>query len=225
MVIRLLLALSFLFVSPKAEAQAYSAPWVVLADSITTSPSNGADPRTLQWPIITQSRGVAFTPLGGPGAAIGGSALIDYGSTTLPDDITRACGYLYYCAGVIVQAGVNDWVRSVPWNAQAASYTRIMDWAQATGRKVLMIELIFDEVGDGGGSPNNAGNTLDAIRGNRYLMCAARPTVCIYVPRPANEFRERTAGYYISDGRHLTVAGRRAYATWIEGAAVAAGLF
>lgn len=219
-------ALVILLFAPPSTAQTYSKPWLVLPDSITTQ-AGAQDPRLLPWPIITQERGVVFNSLGGPGAAMGLSGAAHYNSTQLPLAMTRVCG-ANRCAGVIIQAGINDWGMSVPLAEQRASIDRVLDWAMGQNQKVLMLDIVYS-LGAENGTPapvNSIGLTLAQVRTQRYLACAnySRPAgLCTFALRPP-EFDTYNPAFY-TDGTHLSPAGWRAYATWVESAAGQAGLF
>lgn len=220
-----LLAFALLLAVPGAAAAQTpaNAPWIVIADSITTFP-HGGNPRDLPWPIITQERGVVFNSIGGPAAVMGATGMAGYNDNATTATMDRICGYFSYCSGVILQAGVNDFQNDITWAAHRASILRVLTWAQARNKRVLMLDLIYNRDAEQGAPTNDAGLTFTEIRNNRFLECYARGPVCVFAQRPAN-LSALTPGFYQTDGTHLTPAGRRAMATWVESAAAAAGLF
>lgn len=216
----ILAALAFFAFATPAAAQR----WIVAGDSIVTL-ATGGTPRDLQWSLITQERSVAFENIGSPGMTLGGPPLGGFNDPEIGETLDRMCGALSACTGLIVQVGVNDWAANVSMANINAGMDRFLNWASSRGKTVLMLDLIYYRDGELGAPVNAAGNTVSSIRLARALRCgAAGPSVCVFAGRPAN-FNVATAGYYQSDGTHLTPAGRRAYATWVESAASAAGLF
>lgn len=218
----LLFLLTLCFAAPAA-AQMPNAPWMALDDSIVTY-SVGGEPRDLPWPIITQERAVMISSFGGPGAAMGSARLGSFNTSAVPASLDRACGFYTFCSGAIIQAGTNDYILGTPWADQRTAILRVLDWADQRSKRVLMLDLIFNRDAEVGTPTNSAGLTFAQIRNARYLECTARAPRCVFALRPAN-LSVLTPGFYQPDGTHLTPAGRRAYATWVESAASAAGLF
>lgn len=212
--------LALCFTSP---ALAQSMPWIVIGDSIVSYPQGG-DPSDLPFSLIMEERDVAFPSIASPSAAMGSTGISGFNSTWTTDTLDHICGYLSYCAGVVIQAGVNDFQLNNSWTAQQTSIRRVLDWAQARNKRVLMLDLVYNRDAEQGAPTNGAGLTFAGIRNARFMECVARQPRCVFALRPAN-LNVLTSGFYQADGTHLTPAGRRAYATWVESAASAAGLF
>lgn len=200
----------------------HTQPWIVLADSITTYPTGGL-PTSLPWFAITQQREVSFVVVGAPASVMGSTLLNGFNHDSLTQDLDRNCGMFWYCSGVIIQAGANDWAVGMSWAQQQQAYIRVLDWAASRQKKVFMVDLIFHREAEAGG--NNAGGVSFAtMRSNRYLLCASRSSYCTFALRPSQLNADNPA-YYASDGIHLLPAGRSIYTNWLTGFAAQAGLF
>lgn len=217
----LLFVLAFAFFPLNAAAQ--NMPWIVIPDSITTVPDGGV-PTDLPWSLITQEREVVFDSIGGSGAAMGSTRLGSYNSSAIPTTMDRICGYFSQCEGVVLQAGVNDYFLATTWADHRTSILRVLDWADARNKRVLMLDLVYNRTAELGAPTNAAGLTFASIRNARFLECAARAPRCVFALRPAN-LNVLTPGFYQPDGTHLTPAGRRAYTDWVESVAAANSLF
>lgn len=211
-----------------APSSASALPWIVLGDSIISNPTDGV-PTDLPFMLLGQERGVEFRSLASPGAAMGLTTNLGFNGTWLTATLDRICGFYSYCDGVVIQAGVNDFNMNVPWADQQTSIRRVLDWAEARNKKVLMLDLIWMSAGELG-EPNQAGLTFAQLRNARFLECYARRPRCVFALRPS-AFNQQTPSYYYSAEvrtgmmTHLNPAGRRAYANWVAQAAAGAGLF
>lgn len=219
-----LAALAWLIVLP-ARAQTtppHTYPWIVLADSITTLPTGGT-PTSLPWALITQQRDVSFAVIGAPAAVMGSTLMNGFNHASLTQDLDRNCGMFWYCSGVVIQAGANDWIAGVSWAQQQQAYLRVLDWAASRQKKVFMVDLIYNRDAETGGA-NAGGVTFAQMRTNRQQLCAARASYCTFAARPASLSTDNPA-YFAADGVHLIPAGRSIYTNWLIGAASPAGLF
>lgn len=218
------LAVALLF-APSVSAQTtppHTYPWIVLADSITTLPIGGM-PTTLPWASITQERDVSFAVIGAPASVMGSTLMNGFNHASLTQDLDRNCGMFWYCSGVIIQAGTNDWIAGVSWAQQQQAYLRVLDWAASRQKKVFMVDLIYNRDAEAGGA-NAGGVTFAQMRTNRQQLCATRALYCTFASRPPDLSFDNPL-YYSQDGIHLIPTGRTAYRNWLVGVASRAGLF
>lgn len=217
------LALALVPLSAHAQAVPANAPWIVIGDSIVSFP-HGGTPNDLPFTIIGQNRNVAFPMIASPAAAIGSTGMSGFNSTWTTDTLDHICGYFWYCSGVVIQAGVNDFQLGNSWESQQTSIRRVLDWALLRNKRVLMLDMIYSRDAEVGSPTNAAGLTFAQIRNARFMECYARAPRCWFAARPP-EFSRLTPGYYQADGLHLTPTGRAAMPRWIEREAAAARFF
>lgn len=220
---KILIALAL--VALPSVAQAQTLPWFVIGDSIISYPTGGAS-NDLPINLIARERNMTIISLASPGAEMGDAN--GFNGTWLTSTLDHVCGTISYCAGVVVQAGVNDFVNDTTWAAQQTALVRVFNWATARGKKVLVLDLIYTSHETTGA--NGAGYTFEQLRIARNLECTSRPTICTFATRPASLNYANAPMYFSTEVAsgvylHLSPAGRRAYATWVEQAAAAAGLF
>lgn len=224
---RLITVLFFVLVSVASPAIAAPLPWVVLGDSFE---SNGgvANVTAAQVDIhlVERERNVQMRNISSAGAMMGAPWPNGYrGATYTYAILDHVCGAMSQCAGVLVQAGINDFsFPGVSWANVADSMNDVMVWARSRGKKVIVLDLAW------GGSletapANHMGYTFADYRLARAVTCALNPDVCYYFPRnPA--LNVYNPSYYVSaSDPHPTAAGHRARADWIKAGAAFAGLF
>jgi lysophospholipase L1-like esterase len=129
-----------------------------------------------------------------------------------------------------VQAGTNDFGRAVPWEDTVASLRRILSYANATGKKVLVLEPIWRANEN---TPNSLGHTLNTYRFMIASVCKDEyPKICHFAPRGKTIMGTKSGAAYfdsteISQGKqlHPNAMGHRKLADWIKSEAAAAKFF
>ena len=221
--ISLIAACFFIMVAPVAASQK---TYVVIGDSIMSFVGDG-EAKDHSITIVSIERNVMMKNISSPGITLGLHNAFGYNTATTPAILNQLSGAFSYVDGIIIQAGVNDFNGNVPWDDDASSLTAIINWAQAKGKKVLMLDLIWTWNEN---TPNAIGMTLYDYRVRRAILCGAKPDTCIFAARPAVFDAPSTTLFTASEtaaGKqlHPNVAGQRAMADWIESAAASAGLF
>lgn len=203
---------------------------LVVGDSIMSSVSDGNAQQMATY-LIQSERNVSIRNLSSPGAALGAKDLTGYNSSTFIAELSRIGGAwsAYNC--IIVQAGTNDYGRSIPWGDTVTGLIGILDHAKALGKKVLVLDPIWRSGED---TPNSIGNTLNTYRYFMFLVCADAKyqSMCHFAHRE-NTIMGTTSGasFYsaeeVSLGKqlHPNVAGHRYLADWIKAEAASAGYF
>lgn len=197
-------------------AHAATQQWIVLGDSYSTY-VDGGQARHLDWTLISNERDVVFRNLSAPGAEMGHSGY--FNNQGVIDQIDRICGWgSANCHGVIIQAGINDYQFGSSWQAYVDSIQRVINWAAAHGKPVIILDLLY--VGPEN-VPNVTGKTLGDYRTHRFFMGLNYGHVHFF-GRPAS-FNGSNPPLW-SNG-HPNIAGHRELANWIEAQASAAGFF
>jgi hypothetical protein len=202
---------------------------VVIGDSIMSQnvPQGVAKQHALA--IVTQERDVTFKNLSSPGTSLGNNDKTGFLPATTVSTLNQLGGYYGAVDSIIIQAGTNDFTRNVPWADSYNSTVQILNWAQANGKKVLVLDMIWRAGED---TPNALGNTLNTYRYFQLVACNAYPTTCYFGHRE-NSILGTSAGAANYDATevatgtqvHPNVAGHRILATWLELEAAAFGLF
>lgn len=202
---------------------------VVIGDSILAQgvPQGVAKQHALA--IITQERDVTFKNIASPGAALGINDKTGFLPASTVSTLNQLAGYWGAVDGIIIQAGTNDFGRNVPWADSYNSTVQILNWANANGKKVLILDPIWRAGED---TPNALGNTLNTYRYFQLVACNNYPAICRFGHRE-NSVLGTSAGAANYDSAevasgtqlHPNVNGHRILATWIEAEAAALGLF
>lgn len=212
--------------SVSAMASEAQKTYVVIGDSIMSLVGDGQS-KDHALTLVASERDVMFKNISSPGASLGGVPPFGFNSALVTSELTSLLGVLDYFDGIIVQAGVNDFSGNMPWSTNAESLNRILDYARAHNKKVLMLDLLWmwNEA-----NPNSTGWILLNYRIARSMVCASYPDVCVFAPRPAEFDRPSTTLFAAADvdaGKqlHPNVIGHRIYANWLASVAASAGLF
>jgi lysophospholipase L1-like esterase len=180
--------------------------------------------------ILQVETNVEIRDLSSPGAALGAK---DFSGFYRPDFVTQLnsiAGYFQYVNCIIVQAGTNDFGRSLPWQDSSNSLGEMLKWARANNKKVL---LLLPTWRANEGVPNKLGYTLDTYRYLLAITCVHYYNdVCTFAhPQDSGIGAATRQKYYqkneVSTGTelHLNEAGHRAMATWIKKSASKANIF
>lgn len=200
--------------------------YVVIGDSIMSMVADGAS-KDHALTLLSVERNVVFKNISAIGESLGLASPLGYNSTLTTDFLDQIGGYYGYFDGIIIQAGVNDFGQNMPWSTNAESLNRILDYARAHHKKVLMLDLIWmwNEA-----NPNSTGWALFNYRIARAMVCNAYSDVCVFASRPAVFDAPSTTLFTAADvaaGKqlHPNVIGHRIYANWLASVAASAGLF
>lgn len=202
--------------------------WVVIGDSILSSVPQGTAAQ-LALHLVSAERNVIFKNISSPAAALGISDGSGFNSINTTNTLTEIAGYYAAVDGIVILAGTNDFSRNVPWGDTVASLRRILDWAKALNKKVLILDPIWraDE-----SVPNAAGNVLNIYRYFIATVAGEYPGVAFFGHRE-NTLLGTSAGAAnydateVSTGKqlHPNVNGHRLLANWIKAEAATAGFF
>lgn len=196
---------------------------VLIGDSIMSAvfPStvNGPQGSVQQSaPHIIQNEGdVYIRNISSPGAALGASDFTGFGNVKPTIDMISGVFKHYDC--IIVQAGTNDFGRSIHPDVMSSSLNTILSTAKAAGKKVLVVDLTYRHNEN---TPNTAGFNLHTYRMNRAILCMGYyPDICTYANRTGGVFDTYDPTLYdakeVADGKalHLNAKGNREYANWV----------
>lgn len=202
---------------------------VLIGDSIMSGVADGTSGQHALT-LIQAERDVMIRNLSSPGASLAATDATGFNYAGITESLDHIGGVFGAVNCIIIQAITNDYGRSASWNAVNSSLGRILEYAKAKGKKVLVLDPIWraDE-----GIVNSAGMTLYDYRVRLSIVCSVGyADVCRFASR-SNTVLGSSAGsayysaYEIAQGKqlHPNAAGHRLLATWIETEAAAAGLF
>lgn len=204
-----------------------SQTWVVIGDSLMSTVSGGvASQHALH--LLAAEKDIFFKNLSVPGQALGVVGGSGFHNAYMVDQLTNLDGYFGAgFKGIIVQAGTNDHGRNVNWGDTYNSLIRILTYARAHGKKVLVLDPIWKEQEL---VPNASGWDLNTYR---YFMnyAVSLYTDCAFFAQRANTVLGTSAGAAYFDPAeapnrtHLLATGQRKYADWIKAEAATAGFF
>lgn len=206
--------------------------FLLFGDSIMSSVSpsvvggNNGAAYELASHLVQEECNVIIKNLSSPGHSIGGPKH----SFANGVDLMREFGGMFSAYdGVILQAGTNDFGRSIPLADTIASLTAILKEAQQAGKKVLVMDSLWrwNEA-----VSNAQGYTLGGYRWSVATTCNQYPGVGYFGTRTGSVFDNASASPLYSADEvatghelHLNAAGHRAYADWLKSKATAFGLF
>lgn len=204
-----------------------SQTWVVIGDSLMSYVAGGvASQHALH--LLAAEKDILFKNLSVPAQALGAVGGSGFNNAYMTDQLTNIDG-LYGAAfnGIILQAVTNDHGRNINWGDTYNSAIRILTYARAHGKKVLVLDAIWKEtelVANASGWDLNTYRYFMALAANNYNdvthFCHRENTVIGTVLGAAyfdpSEAPNRT---------HLLPTGQRVYADWIKAEAASAGWF
>lgn len=204
-----------LFFSVAANA---AQPVIVIADSIGSNIAQGqASQHFLS--LVQNERDVLFRVIGSPGSSLGSTDKTGFNSQRVADAIDLISGTYGWYSKLIVQAGTNDFGRSVPLDATVTSLRRILDKVREDGKQAYVLDPIYR---DGENVPNAQGHTLNVYRYYSAVVCQQEyGDVCKFVPRSTSGMGSLNNDYDSTEvalGKrlHPNVTGNRKLADWIK---------
>lgn len=202
--------------------------WVVIGDSILSSVPQGTAAQ-LALHLVSAERNVIFKNISSPAAALGITDNSGFNSANTTATLNQIAGYFAAVDGILVQAGTNDFSRNVLWEDTVASLRRILNWAKALNKKVLVLDPIWraDE-----NVPNGANYSLNTYRFFMATVTAEYPGIAFFAHRENTPMGTSVsaANYDATEVAtnkqlHPNVAGHRQLADWIKAEAATAGFF
>lgn len=202
--------------------------WVAIGDSILSSVPQG-NAAQLALHLVSAERNVIFKNISSPAAALGITDNTGFNSGNTTATLNNIAGYFAAVDGILIQAGTNDFSRNVPWPDTCASLRRILDWAKALNKKVLILDPIWraDE-----NTPNGQGCALNTYRFFMATVAGEYPGVAFFAHRENTPMGTNVgaANYDAAEVAtnkqlHPNVNGHRLLANWIKAEAATAGFF
>lgn len=210
---------------------------ILMGDSIMSSvaPSTIGGPvgrsNQLAASLLMNQRNVSIRNISSPSIAIGINDYSGFGPKQKINDTLGTIGgawSAYDC--IIIQAGTNDFGRSVKWEDTVTNLRIVLTHAKAMKKKVLVMEPIWRRNQN---VKNAVGNTLDTYRFFMYLVCMQEyANTCYYESRSSSALADAKASKYFDANEvkakselHLNAAGHRVWAEWVKLAASKYGIF
>lgn len=205
---------------------------VLIGDSIMSSVHRSAidgpygDVKESASSIIQDEANVFIRNISSPGASLGSPDATGFGNVKPTLDMIGGMFNYYNC--IIIQAGTNDFGRSIRWEDMVSSLRKIMDVAKANNKKVLMTDLIYRS------NENQVNSTSYNMHNYRYLravVCNEYAGTCFFASRTGTVFDTYTPELYDANeigknyALHLNAAGHREYANWVISAAKKNNIF
>jgi lysophospholipase L1-like esterase len=205
-----------------------SQTWIVIGDSILSSvPQGTASQMALN--LVGNERDVIFKSIASPVASLASNDNSGFNSVNTINTLAQIGGVSSAYNGILIQAGTNDFGRSLSPGEGANALRRVMEHARALKKKILMLDPIWraDE-----NKANSAGDVLNAYRLSMFNVCQEYKDICYFAHREHTVLGASAgAAYYdeteIAAGKqlHPNAIGHRKLADWIEAEAAAAGFF
>lgn len=201
-------------------AMAASDTWIVIGDSIMSGASQGTA-KQFSLNLVSNERNVIFKNMASPGAALGATDFTGFNSQSVIENIGRTGGFFSAYKGVLIQAGTNDFGRSIPLADVSQSVRRIAGAARITKKKVLVLEPIWRSNEN---VKNKLGLTLNSYRETIRKVCQVEfKDVCYFASRTStimgtvNGKSHYDAGEVAKGNQlHPNVKGNRYLADWIK---------
>lgn len=209
-------------------AQAATKTWIVIGDSILSGVPQGQS-KDMALNLVSNERDVIFKSIASPGAALAVTDNTGFNNQTTLSVIDQIAGFWAYYDGILIQAGTNDFSRSVSWGDTYNATKAIILKAKALGKKVMILDPIWRADED---TPNAAGNVLNQYRWFMWTICGDYPDTCYFAHRGETVMGTSAgAAFYdateVAQGKqlHPNVMGHRKLADWIKQEAAKAGFF
>ena len=205
-----------------------SQTWVVIGDSIMSGVQGGvASQHCLH--LLAAEKDIVFKNISVPVQALGATGGSGFNNAYMVDQLTNLDGY-YGAAfnGIIVQAGTNDHGRNINWGDTYNSLVRILNYARAHGKKVIVLDPIWKEtelVANASGWDLNTYRFFMSYAASQYTDCAW------FAHRENTPLGQvATAPPYFDPAEapnrtHPVATGHRKLADWIKAEAASAGYF
>lgn len=175
---------------------------------------------------IQQEADVIIKNISVPANSLGGDTFSFANGTEVLQGIGGAYSY-YNC--VIIQAGTNDFGKSVPLDKTVAALNSLLTEATRANKKVLLMDAIWRRNEN---TPNSLGLTLGSYRWALAVECNNHPGVCHFASRTGTVFDSASASplYTASEIEgvrelHLNAEGHRRYADLVLMKALYYGIF
>lgn len=139
---RLMLAVALVLAALPSVACASSKTWIVIGDSIMSYTADGTSNQHALT-LVHGERSIFIRNISSPGAALGAKDATGFNTQATVETLKTLSGFFGYYDGIIVQAGTNDYGRSISVNDTLDGLRRILDTAKAHGKKVLILDPIW----------------------------------------------------------------------------------
>lgn len=202
--------------------------WVAIGDSILSGVPQGTAAQ-MALNLVGAERNVIFKSIASPAAALGVTDNSGFNSVNTTATLNQIAGYYAAVDGILIQAGTNDFSRNVLWEDTVASLRRVLNWAKALNKKVLVLDPIWraDE-----SVKNGVNYELNIYRFFMATVVAEYPGVAFFAHRENTPMGTSagSANYdagEVATGKqvHPNAAGHRLLADWIKAEAATAGFF
>jgi lysophospholipase L1-like esterase len=201
--------------------------WIIMGDSIMSavSPAKVDGPSGLSSHmtanLLMNEKNISIRNISSPGNSIGHSDSTGFGNTaSVTQSLDRIAGFFSFYNGIIIQAGTNDYGRSVSLSTFNKSLEGILSYAKARNKKVLLMEPIWRR---NEGVKNKEGLVLSDYSKAMQSLCYKYNTICHFAERKNSKLATiNSSGYFDANEvkakgeLHLNAFGHRAYADWIK---------
>lgn len=201
--------------------------WVLMGDSIMSavSPSVVDGPsgtsKQLAANLLMNNKNVSIRNISSPGNSIGHSDFTGFGNTlSVTQSLDRIGGFFGFYNGIIIQAGTNDFGRSVDLPTFKKSLEGILKHAKTRNKKVLLMEPIYRADQN---VKNKVGLVLKDYSNAMKNLCTTYNTHCYFSDMSEEFFNQYSfKSHYdanevkVGKALHLNASGHERYYRWIE---------
>ncbi len=201
--------------------------WIIMGDSIMSavSPSKVDGPSGLSSQmtanLLMNEKNISVRNISSPGNSIGHSDSTGFGNTvSVTQSLDRIAGFFSFYNGIIIQAGTNDFGRSVSLSTFNKSLEGILSYAQSRNKKVLLMEPIWRR---NESVKNQQGLTLNDYSKSMRTLCTKYSSYCHFAERTNSKLGTSNSYVYFDANEikakgelHLNASGHRAYTDWIK---------
>jgi len=210
---------ALLFLSVLSGGAHSSQTWVLLGDSIMSGVADGRASQ-LATHLVAAERNVVIKSIAAPGNSLGSTDHTGYNNSLTVAALALVGGPYSAYNGIIIQAGTNDYGRSIPYDQTIAGLRVIMNHARALNKRVLLLDPIWRAGED---NPNALGHTLNVYRWVMAVTCIQEyGDICRYAPRgdtvmgsSAGAANYAAAEVAAGAQLHPNAQGHRLIADWI----------
>ncbi len=188
---------------------------IMVGDSIMSNVFDGGKVSDSAPWIISAERNVDIRNLSAPSNSLGSADFSGYNNPDIQTTYSIIGGAYSKFDYFIVQAGSNDWGRSINPDLTVEAARKIMSYSRYLNKKVLLVDAIYRGNED---VPNNIGLTLNYYRYMLYSVCRQEnPDICRFANRQDFDGKNHPEYYTVSEAVpiHLNKAGHAAWARWV----------
>lgn len=188
---------------------------VMIGDSIMSNVFDGGRVSDSATWVMSAERNIDIRNLSAPSNSLGSVDISGYNGPDIQNTYSIVGGIYSKFDYFIVQAGSNDWGRSINPTLTMEALRKVMSYSRYLNKKVLVVDPIYRGNED---TQNGLGLTMNYYRYMIHYVCRQEnPDICRFASRSGFDGQNHPEYYASTEAIpiHLNKIGHAAWAKWV----------